>query len=300
MCFLCAFASKACRKIAFGVIFICVLDVSKERQIMKFVQYRTLSTETLTGEWVDGTVYALNHTLSEIMAGATPLRGEAVPHATLLAPVKPAQILCIGKNYADHAAEMKSDVPTFPLVFAKLPGSIIASHDLIRWSRSVTTQVDWEGELVVVIGKTAKNVTEDKALDYVFGYTIANDVSARDLQNRDGQWARAKGMDYFCPLGPIITTKEEVADPHALTLSTYVDNERVQHSSTSQLLRRIPELIAYLSQTFTLQPGDIILTGTPSGVGAGMKPPRFLEQGMTVRVEIEGLGVLENRCEVTD
>jgi acylpyruvate hydrolase len=268
--------------------------------MMKIVQYRTLSNEILTGEWDNGTVYTLNHTLSEIMDGALALRGEAVPHATVLVPLRPGQILCIGKNYSDHAAEMKSDVPEFPLVFAKLPGSIIASHDLIRWQRSITKQVDWEGELVVVIGKTAKNVSEEKAMDYVFGYTIANDVTARDLQNRDGQWARAKGMDYFCPIGPAIVTKEEVSDPHNLTISTFVNDERVQHSSTGLLMRRIPELVSYLSQTFTLQPGDVILTGTPSGVGAGMKPPRFLEQGMTVRVEIEGLGVLENRCEVAD
>jgi acylpyruvate hydrolase len=267
---------------------------------MKLVQYRVLSDEVLTGEWDNGTVYALNHTLSEIMAGALAMRGDAVPHATILAPLHPGQILCIGKNYSDHAAEMKSDVPEFPLVFAKLPGSIIASHDLIRWQRSITQQVDWEGELVVVIGKTAKNVPQDKAYEYIFGYTIANDVTARDLQNRDGQWARAKGMDYFCPLGPAIVTRDEISDPHALTISTFVDNERVQHSSTSKLMRGVPELVSYLSQTFTLKPGDIILTGTPSGVGAGMKPPRFLEQGMTVRVEIEGLGVLENRCEVSD
>ncbi len=267
---------------------------------MKIVQYRTLSTEALTGEWVDGTVYTLNHSLSEIMAGAIAVRGEAVPHATILAPVRPAQILCIGKNYADHAAEMKSDVPEFPLVFAKLPGTIIASHDLIRWRRAVTTQVDWEGELVVVIGKTAKNISADQVFDYIFGYTIANDVSARDLQNRDGQWARAKGMDTFCPLGPVIVTRDEIPDPHTLTIKTFVNDEQMQNSSTSLLMRRIPELVSYLSQTFTLQPGDIILTGTPSGVGAGMKPPRFLEQGMVVRVEIENIGVLENRCEVED
>lgn len=268
---------------------------------MKIVQYRSTGDQVFTGEWHDGTVYALNRTLSEIMAGAAAVRGEAVPNATLTAPVRnPGQILCIGKNYADHAAEMKSSVPEFPLIFAKLPGSIIGPNEPIRWSRSITSQVDWEGELVVVIGKTAKNITADQVFDYIFGYTIANDVTARDLQNRDGQWARAKGMDYFCPLGPYIATRDEIADPHSLNISTYVNDEQVQNSSTGLQMRRIPELVSYLSQTFTLQPGDLVLTGTPSGVGAGMKPPRFLEQGMRVRVEIDGLGVLENTCEVAD
>jgi len=267
---------------------------------MKIVQYRSTTDQVFTGEWHEGSVYALSHTLSEIMAGATAVRGEAVPHATLTAPLHPGQILCIGKNYADHAAEMKSSVPEFPLIFAKLPGCIIGTNEPIRWRRAITSQVDWEGELVVVIGKTAKHITEDQAYDHIFGYTIANDVTARDLQNRDGQWARAKGMDYFCPLGPAIVTRDEIADPHNLTISTYVNDEQVQNSSTGLQMRRIPELVAYLSQTFTLRPGDLILTGTPSGVGAGMKPPRFLEHGMRVRVEIDGLGVLENTCEVED
>ena len=267
---------------------------------MKIVQYRGSNNQVLTGEWVDGTVYALNQTLSDLMGGASAVRGDAVTNATLTAPVRPGQILCIGKNYADHAAEMKSSVPEFPLIFAKLPGSIIGPNEPIRWKRSITSQVDWEGELVVVIGKTAKNITADQVFDYIFGYTIANDVTARDLQNRDGQWARAKGMDYFCPLGPAIVTRDEIADPHALNISTYVNDEQVQNSSTSLQMRQIPELVSYLSQTFTLQPGDLVLTGTPSGVGAGMKPPRFLEQGMRVRVEIDGLGVLENTCEVED
>jgi 2-keto-4-pentenoate hydratase/2-oxohepta-3-ene-1,7-dioic acid hydratase in catechol pathway len=274
--------------------------LSKSETQMKIVQYRSLTDQVFTGEWHDGTVYALNHTLSEIMAGATAVRGAAVPQAVLTAPVRPGQILCVGKNYADHAAEMKSSVPEFPLIFAKLPGSIIGPNEPIRWRRSITSQVDWEGELGVVIGKTAKDISEADVDEYIFGYVIANDVTARDLQKRDGQWARAKGMDRFCPLGPYIVTRDEIADAHNLTIGTYVNDEQVQNSSTGLLMRRIPELIAYLSQTFTLLPGDLILTGTPSGVGAGMTPPRFLEQGMRVRVEIDGLGSLENACEVED
>jgi len=217
----------------------------------------------------------------------------------LLAPLVPTDILCIGLNYREHAAESGSAVPVNPMLFIKASNTLANPGDGIPIPK-LSTQIDYEAELAVVIGKTAKNISADQVFDYIFGYTIANDVSARDLQNRDGQWARAKGMDTFCPLGPVIVTRDEIPDPHTLTIKTFVNAEQMQNSSTSLLMRRIPELVSYLSQTFTLQPGDIILTGTPSGVGAGMKPPRFLEQGMVVRVEIENIGVLENRCEVED
>lgn len=269
---------------------------------MKLVQYRTIDSTLHAGLWEDGVIYALDpgQTLSAILAGASVTRGQPVAQARLATPFTPSQILCIGKNYADHAAEMKGDVPEFPLVFVKLPGSVIGPNESVQWRRSLTSQVDWEGELGVVIGQTAKNIPAEQAYDHIFGYVIANDITARDLQKRDGQWARAKGMDTFCPLGPFLVTRDEIADPHDLMLSTYVDEERVQHASTGLLMRRIPELVAYLSQTFTLTPGTLILTGTPAGVGAGMTPPRFLEDGMRLRVEIAGLGALENVCAVAD
>ena len=223
---------------------------------------------------------------------------DALSEARTLAPLAPGKILAIGRNYAEHARELDNEVPAEPLVFAVMPSAVIADGDLIEWEGALTQQVDWEGELAVVIGKTARRVREADALNYVFGYTVANDVSARDLQTRDKQWTRAKGLDTFCPLGPGVVTADDVPDPQNLRIKTTVDGDVKQHGCTADMIYSVASLIAYLSRAFTLLPGDVILTGTPSGVGKASNPPQFLGQGSLVSVEIAGIGKLTNACRV--
>ena len=214
----------------------------------------------------------------------------------LLPPLIPGKILAIGRNYLAHAKELNSTVPDQPLVFAVMPSAVIGSGDVIEWESSLTSQVDWEGELAVVIGKTARKVARVDALDYVFGYTAANDVSARDLQAKDKQWVRAKGLDTFCPLGPGIVTADEIPDPQNLNIITTVDGIEKQNGSTADMILDVRFLIEYLSHAFTLHPGDMILTGTPAGVGKAQNPPQFLGDGSVVSVEIERIGKITNRC----
>ncbi len=181
-------------------------------------------------------------------------------------------------------------------MFSKLPNSVIGTGDTITWSEAVTQQVDWEAELAVVIGKRAAQVSVEDAMKFVYGYTAANDITARDLQETEPQWVRGKGMDTFCPLGPVIVTKNEIPDPHALALTTTVNGETMQNGNTGDMIHRVDALVSYISQWITLEPGDVILTGTPSGVGKGMKPPRFLKDGDVVAVTVEGIGTLTNPC----
>ena len=209
---------------------------------------------------------------------------------TLLAPVPtPRAIFGIGLNYSDHVREMggasssKVQAPERPLVFMKLPASAAPPNSPVR-RPEVVKRLDYEGELAVVIGA-------DRS---VAGYAVADDVTARDLQGREPQWTRAKGADGFCPYGPWITTAEDVADPHALALRTWVNGQLRQDSSTSNLIFQIDELVAFISQTCTLFPGDLILTGTPAGVGMGQDPPSFLGSGDVVRIEIDQLGAIEH------
>ncbi len=219
----------------------------------------------------------------------------------LRAPLIPGKIVAIGRNYAEHAAESGSDVPDKPLIFAKFPSTVIGPGDPITWHKSITTQVDWEVELAVVIGQRAKDVPEADALKYVFGYCVGNDVSARDLQLKlDTQWTRGKSLDTFCPLGPYIVTRDEIADPQKLALKTTVNGEVMQDSNTQDMIFNVPHLIAYCSQMFTLEPGDLIMTGTPPGVGMGRKPPRYLADGDVVTVSVEGIGEISNPCKVLD
>jgi acylpyruvate hydrolase len=216
----------------------------------------------------------------------TPATGEVYPLAdvTLLEPIpRPPAIFCIGRNYADHIAEMGSDKPTKPLVFLKLPLSSAPPGGPVRTPKA-TQALDYETELVLVIGPDSE----------VAGYAVADDVSARDLQRSESQWARAKGFDTSCPWGPWITTKDEVPDPRGLRLTTHVNGESRQDASTSQLIFGPEDLIPFIFETCTLEPGAIILTGTPSGVGAAMDPPTFLQAGDVVRCAIEGLGVIEH------
>jgi 2-keto-4-pentenoate hydratase/2-oxohepta-3-ene-1,7-dioic acid hydratase in catechol pathway len=213
--------------------------------------------------------------------------GERVPLAdvALLAPVIPrSKVVCVGRNYRDHAAELGNDVPTAPMLFFKPNTSVIGPGDTIVLPPQ-SERVDFEGELAAVIGRITKNVPAERALEHVFGYTIANDVTARDLQKTDGQWARAKGFDTFCPLGPAIETEFDL-DGGAI-LTTRVNGEVRQQAPISDMIFSLADVIAYASAAFTLLPGDVVLTGTPAGVGP------FIA-GDTVEVEITGLGTLRN------
>jgi 2-keto-4-pentenoate hydratase/2-oxohepta-3-ene-1,7-dioic acid hydratase in catechol pathway len=270
---------------------------------MRIVQYRykgRLLVGALDGDEI--TAFAIQDgLLSYIRRGITPqLTSERVKLADvdLTYPLSPGKIVAVGRNYAAHAAELDHEVPKEPLLFVKLSTSVIGINEPICWHRDVTTQVDWEGELAVIIGKTAYRVSEDEAMNYVYGYTVANDVSARDLQDKDNQWIRAKGLNTFCPLGPSVLTRSEIDNPHDLMVTTTVNGEQMQHASTANMIYKIPGLIAYCSQAFTLEPGDVILTGTPEGVGKAQNPPRFLQDGDRVSVTIDGIGTLTNPCEV--
>jgi 2-keto-4-pentenoate hydratase/2-oxohepta-3-ene-1,7-dioic acid hydratase in catechol pathway len=202
----------------------------------------------------------------------------------LLAPVLPSKVVAVGKNYAEHAREMGGEPPAEPVLFLKPSTSVTGPRDPIGYPVKLTQRVDFEGELAVIIGRLCREVPAAQAASVIFGYTCANDVTARDLQSRDGQWTRAKGFDTFCPLGPWIET---AADPADLALSTSVNGEVRQQARTSQLLHDVPALIEYVSAVMTLLPGDVLLTGTPAGVGP-------LEDGDEVAVTIEGIGTLAN------
>jgi 2-keto-4-pentenoate hydratase/2-oxohepta-3-ene-1,7-dioic acid hydratase in catechol pathway len=228
--------------------------------------------------------------------------GEAQPFEIerLAAPImRPSKIIAIGRNYAEHVSESKSALPPRPLIFTKFSTAIIGPEAEITWDPTLTTQVDFEAELAVVIGRTARHVAEADALGYVFGYTCANDVSARDLQFGDQQWVRGKSLDTFCPLGPWLVTADEIADPQNLNIRCTVNGQTMQESNTRHMIFTVAHLISFCSQAFTLLPGDIILTGTPEGVGHYRQPPSYLQEGDEVAVEIEGVGKLVNRCRAT-
>jgi 2-keto-4-pentenoate hydratase/2-oxohepta-3-ene-1,7-dioic acid hydratase in catechol pathway len=225
--------------------------------------------------------------LDRLAAGdRTPAGGPtfALADVELLAPVpRPRAIFGIGLNYSEHAAETGRDLPEAPIVFMKLPSSAAPPNAPLKVP-SVVRRLDYEGELAVVMGAGGE----------VAGYAVADDVSARDLQRREPQWTRAKGFDGSCPYGPWITTADEVGDPHDLALKTWVNGELRQDSSTSDLIFKVPQLVEFLGEAITLEPGDLILTGTPSGVGMALDPPQFLQTGDVVRIEIERLGSIEH------
>jgi 2-keto-4-pentenoate hydratase/2-oxohepta-3-ene-1,7-dioic acid hydratase in catechol pathway len=210
-----------------------------------------------------------------------------------LPAITAGKIVAIGRNYYDHALEGGSEPPAAPLIFTKLVNSLSA-HGTPIVLPSITQQVDYEAELAVVIGRRAKRVSEADALKYVFGYTLINDVSARDLQFGDGQWVRGKGLDTFAPLGPFITTRDEIADVQALKIEGILNGEVMQSSNTSKMIFQVAYLVHYVSQAITLEPGDVIATGTPEGVGIFRKPPVLLKEGDVFDVVIEGLGTLSN------
>lgn len=201
----------------------------------------------------------------------------------LLAPVRPSKIVCVGRNYAEHAAELGNDVPPEPLLFLKPPSSLLDVGEAVVYP-SISKRVDHEAEIAVVIGRTCRFVEEAEALDYVFGYTVANDVTARDLQKSDGQWSRAKGFDTFCPVGPWV---DNAFDPRNRALRCTVNGTVRQNSNTDKMIFSIARIISHISQAMTLEPGDLILTGTPEGIGP-------VQPGDVMTVEVEGLGSITN------
>jgi acylpyruvate hydrolase len=212
----------------------------------------------------------------------------------LKAPIpRPGKLILLGLNYRDHAEETGQKIPEVPTLFAKYNNSVVGPGATILIPRA-TEQIDYEAEFAFVIGRSGHHIPRERALDYVAGYTIINDVSARDYQFVTSQWMVGKTFDTHCPMGPALVLKDEIPDPHTLDLSLSIAGEVLQRSNTHQLIFKIPETVEYLSQVMTLEPGDVMSTGTPAGVGFTRKPPRWLRPGETVRIEIAGLGVLEN------
>jgi 2-keto-4-pentenoate hydratase/2-oxohepta-3-ene-1,7-dioic acid hydratase in catechol pathway len=214
--------------------------------------------------------------------------------ARFAAPIpKPPKLICIGLNYRDHAAESNLPIPEVPTMFAKFPTAVTGpGHPIVLPKNS--SKPDYEAEFAVVIGRGGRHIPESQWRDHVFGYTIVNDVSARDFQMATSQWMIGKTFDTFAPVGPWIVTADEIEDPHQLRISLSICGEVLQDSNTSNLIFKVPQLIAYLSSVFTLEPGDIIATGTPAGVGFARKPARWLKPGDEVRVQVEGIGELVN------
>jgi 2-keto-4-pentenoate hydratase/2-oxohepta-3-ene-1,7-dioic acid hydratase in catechol pathway len=213
-------------------------------------------------------------------------------HAPIPRPRK--DVFCLGQNYAAHAAESGNPPPTAPIYFTKPPTTVIGPGEAIAYPNGLTTRLDWEVELGVVIGLGGRDIPEARALDYIFGYTVFNDVTARDLQYRTSQWFKGKSLDGSCPMGPVIVTADEIPDPQRLRLQLAVNGVKKQDSNTSDMIFSVARIIADLSAGMTLEPGDCISTGTPQGVGDGRKPPEYLKPGDVMNAEVERIGVLTN------
>jgi len=279
---------------------------------LRFITFQRRSGYPELGALIDGEVIGLRQAgfddlISVITGGAdtmdqvyrwvdNPPGGERLDPSsvTYLPPVvKPPKIICIGLNYRDHAEESKLPIPEVPTVFAKFATALTGhGHPIVLPKNS--TKPDYEAEFAIVIGRGGRHIPEARWREHVFGYTILNDVSARDFQMATSQWMIGKTFDTFAPLGPAVVTADEIEDPHNLRITLELSGETMQDSNTSNLIFKVPQLIAHLSSVFTLQPGDIIATGTPAGVGFARKPPRWLLPGDEVRVRIEGIGELRN------
>lgn len=218
----------------------------------------------------------------------------AIEHVVQLAPVlRPGKLVCLGLNYREHAAEIGMALPEYPVLFHKVAGSLVGQGQPIIIPR-ISDQIDYEAELAVIIGKRGKYIAEHDALNYIAGYTIANDVSARDVQMRTSQWTSGKMLDTFAPLGPALVTRDEIPDPNALRIKSILNGTVMQDSTTADMIFHVPFIIASLSQLVTLEPGDVILTGTPQGVGQSHTPPAYMKAGDSITIEIEHLGTLTN------
>jgi acylpyruvate hydrolase len=218
----------------------------------------------------------------------------ATDDISLLPPVvRPGKVICLGLNYRDHAAESGMTVPDYPVLFHKVAGSLIGHNQPIVVPR-ISSKIDYEGELAIIIGRRGKYIAEDEAYSYIAGYTVANDVSARDLQFRTSQWTTGKMLDTFGPLGPALVTRDEVPDPHTLSIKTILNGQVLQDGNTADMIFGVPFIVRYISEIVTLEPGDVILTGTPSGIGNTRSPQVFMKPGDTIEVEIGHLGKLTN------
>jgi 2-keto-4-pentenoate hydratase/2-oxohepta-3-ene-1,7-dioic acid hydratase in catechol pathway len=224
----------------------------------------------------------------------------SVPAPALRAPCTPRSFICIGLNYMDHVRETNSVAPTRPVIFGKFANALAGPGDTVAWHADASSEVDYEAELGVIIGKPASRVSKENALSYIGGYTCVNDISARDVQLTDSgkQWILGKTFDGFCPIGPAVVTADEIADPQALDIKCILNGQTVQHSNTKEMIFDIATLIAHLSHFMTLQAGDLIATGTPFGVGMSRNPKLWLKDGDEVTIEIEKVGALTNRCKV--
>jgi len=245
-------------------------------------------------------VEGFQDSLAAIAAGAAAIASApkgapiALSSAKLLAPIpRPPKVICIGLNYRDHAIESNMPIPTIPVVFSKFSNTVISPGDQVVLPKN-SEKPDFEAELAFVIGKPGRHISKENALDHVFGYTIINDVSARDFQLQTSQWLVGKTFPTFCPMGPWIVTSDEIGDPHNLRIGLRIDGETVQDSNTKELIFKIPELVAHLSSIIDFEPGDVISTGTPPGVGMGRTPPRWLKAGENMTVFIENIGELTN------
>ena len=245
---------------------------------------------------------ALHESVRAAVAGTAEWPSDVVSSladVTLRAPLRPGKIVGVGLNYVEHVEESSrtldtaKELPTRPVLFSKPGTAVVGPGEPIQHNGAMTQQLDWECELAVVMGRVARNVSEAQALDYVFGYSIVNDISARD-QRRSGQWFFSKGQDSYAPFGPMIVTTDEITDPHTLRLSLTVNGDQRQDGNSKHMLFKIPVLIADITSGVTLEPGDVIATGSPQGVGAAMDPPTFLQPGDVVACTIEGIGTLEN------
>jgi 2-keto-4-pentenoate hydratase/2-oxohepta-3-ene-1,7-dioic acid hydratase in catechol pathway len=285
---------------------------------MRLVSFRDGGQEQLGGQLPGGGVVAssalgegLPRTMGELLGGgdaalaALRSAADAAPAAPVhdaasldwMAPVpRPGKVIAIGLNYHDHAKEGGVEPPERPMLFAKFTTSVVGHEAVVEWDPALTAAVDLEAELGVVIGRTARRVSEAEALDHVLGYTCVNDVSARDLQFADKQFVRAKSLDTFCPMGPALVTADEIGDPGRLAIRSLHNGQVMQDSSTEQLIFSIAHLVSFCSQAFTLEPGDVIATGTPAGVGWYREPKVVMRDGDVMTIEIEGIGRLENRC----
>jgi len=249
---------------------------------MKFLRYKTKDGKVKHGYLEEGKVFEIT---GDIHGEHHPTGDEyKVNNIKFLAPCSPSKIVAVGLNYRDHAEELKKKIPDEPLLFMKPSTSIIGHEDKIIYPSHMSSRVDYEGELAVVIGKEAKWVNESEAFQYIFGYTCINDVTARDLQVKDVQYTRAKGFDTFAPIGPVIETE---IDPSDLEISTFLNGELKQHSRTSEIIFKVPRLLSFISRVMTLLPGDIIATGTPSGIG----PMKISDK---IEIKVEGIGNLKN------
>jgi acylpyruvate hydrolase len=235
---------------------------------------------------------------SQLEVSGKTLNRQGIVYATddisLLPPVvRPGKVICLGLNYRDHAAESGMAVPEYPVLFHKVAGSLIGHNQPIVVPR-ISSKIDYEGELAIIIGRRGKYIAEDEAYTYIAGYTVANDVSARDLQFRTSQWTTGKMLDTFGPLGPALVTRDEVPDPHTLAIKTILNGQVMQDGNTADMIFGVPYIVSYISEIVTLEPGDVILTGTPPGIGNSRSPQVFMKPGDTIEVEIEQLGKLAN------